>query len=206
MSKDGSKQYDDFIDAYDKIFHVKSVETIKDTYNLITDVLINKYKMSTYDILVSIVKAVRYNYRSFLIYCAILHDFLIKNPITDKEANKLTAMASYNFLSFTKDDDDVYQLEVRYSLDSIYPLDDTVESFIMDDQIDRFKEYVSNNSLDRIRVLISDDEQLTPIEACAYFGSVNIFTFLTTNLHHKISPRCLQYSLIGGNTELLMNA
>ena len=85
----------------------------------------------------------------------------------------------------------------------------------MHDQIDKFKEYVAQHSIsddkDFLKITnfsIDDfyqdnDVGLTLIEACAYFGSVNIFYFLISNDISKITENCLNYAVIGGNQDII---
>ncbi|EAY07105.1 hypothetical protein TVAG_342690 [Trichomonas vaginalis G3] len=85
----------------------------------------------------------------------------------------------------------------------------------MHDQIDKFKEYVAQHSIsddkDFLKITnfsIDDfyqdnDVGLTLIEACAYFGSVNIFYFLTSNDISKITENCHSYAVIGGNQDII---
>ena len=73
----------------------------------------------------------------------------------------------------------------------------------MNDQIDKFKEYVSHESIESFSANISVYQMHSPIEACCYFGSVNIFFFLLTNLNVAMTPKCLLYSIFGRNTDII---
>ena len=92
----------------------------------------------------------------------------------------------------------------------------------MHDQIDKFKEYISqnqikNNAFISIPILTKSDDEilfdsypnhifsavLSLIEACAYFGSINIFFFLLSNQKYTISKKCLRYAIIGRNTDII---
>lgn len=82
----------------------------------------------------------------------------------------------------------------------------------MHDQIEDFKEFISENALEKIRIRIpvipppliyNFSSDLSAIEACCYFGSVNIFYFIITNLAGDVSEACLQLALIGGNTDII---
>ncbi|EAY15976.1 ankyrin repeat protein, putative [Trichomonas vaginalis G3] len=73
----------------------------------------------------------------------------------------------------------------------------------MYDQIDKFKEYIIENQINDIRIDTPHFIGLSPIEACAYYGSVNIFNFLISNFDKKISDKCTRLSFIGGNIDII---
>ncbi|EAY00638.1 hypothetical protein TVAG_134280 [Trichomonas vaginalis G3] len=93
--------------------------------------------------------------------------------------------------------------------DLTFPLEGSVEFIVMHDQIDKFKEYISQRELKNDIFLEIPDLnsgfrfKLSLIETCAYFGSVNIFFFLISNQNYTISERCLQFSLFGRNTDII---
>ncbi|EAY04543.1 hypothetical protein TVAG_244440 [Trichomonas vaginalis G3] len=181
MSSDYSQQYEDFIAALERLFHIKSNEPIEDMCNTITNTLISKYHLSIKHITKLIREAIRYNYASGANYFKILKHI----------------GADFSFWDFE------------------FEKEDSIEYIVMHDQIDKFKEYTVQHS-------ISDDEdflkvpnfdidafvqginvKLTLIEACAYFGSVNIFYFLISNDISKITENCLNYAVIGGNQDII---
>ncbi|EAX98377.1 hypothetical protein TVAG_357460 [Trichomonas vaginalis G3] len=84
----------------------------------------------------------------------------------------------------------------------------------MHDQIDKFKEYLTQNSISHDDVFLEIPNlekvdyfnsfvELSLVETCAYFGSVNIFYFLISNHYCKITEKCLRYSVIGGNQDII---
>ncbi|EAX94157.1 ankyrin repeat protein, putative [Trichomonas vaginalis G3] len=72
----------------------------------------------------------------------------------------------------------------------------------MHDQIDKFKEFILEHPIDDVFVRVPE-LYLSPIEACSFFGSVNIFNFLISNLNYHITQKVTQYSFIGGNTDII---
>ncbi|EAX89618.1 hypothetical protein TVAG_256980 [Trichomonas vaginalis G3] len=96
-----------------------------------------------------------------------------------------------------------------------FETESSIEFIVMHDQIDKFKEYLTQNSISGDIFLeipnfwynaYHDDgyyAELSLIEACAYFGSVNIFYFLISNQISKITEWCLSYSVIGGNQDII---
>ncbi|EAY21306.1 hypothetical protein TVAG_166810 [Trichomonas vaginalis G3] len=169
MSSDYAKPYSDFIGAFEKLFLIKSNESVEDMCNIIKNVLISKYQLSKSQLSTIILKALQYNYASKENYIKILEYF-----------SELTL-----------------------------PLEGSIEFVVMHDQIDKFKEYISQKELknDNFLEIYKTHElerfKLSLIETCAYFGSANIFFFLISNQKYAISKKCLQYALIGRNTDII---
>ncbi|EAY22176.1 hypothetical protein TVAG_093500 [Trichomonas vaginalis G3] len=187
MEANYEKKYADFIGTLEKLFCKKSNESVEDMSNLISNVLISKYQLSLKSLEKIIKLAGQCNYAYVESYFKILE--LICSKCT-----KIT------------------------ELKSKLPMEGSVEYMVMHDQIDKFKEYVSQKdvkfSLDIIDLKdfeglndqdldACDSTNLSLFEACAYFGSVNIFIFLISTQQPKISKKVLLYSLIGRNTDII---
>ncbi|EAY12912.1 hypothetical protein TVAG_430790 [Trichomonas vaginalis G3] len=176
MSSDYAKPYSDFIGAFEKLFRIKSNESVEDMCNIITNVLISKYQITKSQLTDIILKAIEYNYASGENYIKILNNIGFEN----KNLPELTS-----------------------------PLESSVEYIVMHDQIDKFKEYISQRELKNdIFLEIPQFHKESPlclslIETCAYFGSVNIFFFLISNQKYTISEKCLRCSLIGRNADII---
>ncbi|EAX96249.1 hypothetical protein TVAG_205350 [Trichomonas vaginalis G3] len=176
MSSDYSKKYEDFIGALEKLFRIKSNESIEDMCNIINKVLISKYQLTKTQLMMIITKAFQYNYSSGEIYVKILKNI----GLISEEISKLT-----------------------------FPLEGSIQFIVIHDQIDKFKEYFSQNGIKNNKFIIipilnkTNIVTLSLIETCAYFGSVNIFYFLISDQNYKISTKCLKYSLIGKNADII---
>ncbi|EAY08316.1 hypothetical protein TVAG_401710 [Trichomonas vaginalis G3] len=178
LASDYSKQYADFIEAFEKLFQIKYNESIEDICNIITNVLITKYKLSIKQLKKIILMASQYNYSSRENYIRILEHI-------GADFSKIQA--------------------------SIFPMEDSIEFIVMHDQIDKFKEYITQKriELDLCFLRIPDISntfhsiKLSLIEACAYFGSVNIFHFLLSNQICEKTQNCLHCSIIGRNTDII---
>ncbi|EAX96081.1 hypothetical protein TVAG_063840 [Trichomonas vaginalis G3] len=194
------KQYEEFIGAYEKIFHIKSDESIEDVYNLVITVLISKYQVRISDLILSLAVAIKYNYRSIDIYVQILNKILTKYSITRLPDDPLTDYLAHCNLELVRDADNIFQIKLTVNS---FPKEDDVKYFIMYDQIDKFKEYTTQNPLDDIEINIPLYSNIRLLEACAYYGSANIFNFLISNFHCEITQKCFQLSLIGGNTDII---
>ncbi|EAY00621.1 hypothetical protein TVAG_180990 [Trichomonas vaginalis G3] len=176
MSSDYAKPYSDFIEAMEKLFLIKYNESVESMCSIIKNVLITKYQLSKKQLLEIILKALEYNYALGKNYIEILKNIGL-------DINNLSHLS--------------------------FPLEGSVEFIVMHDQIEKFKDYISQRELkidDFLKINIFGEFEslkLSLIEACAYFGSVNIFFFLISNQKCTISKECLQYAVIGRNTDII---
>ncbi|EAY09221.1 ankyrin repeat protein, putative [Trichomonas vaginalis G3] len=197
MSCGSLAMYQDFIGFYDRLFHIKSNEAVEEMINLISSILITKYKMSFHALFKSIFRAMHSNYRSINVYVQILNQILTKFSLKKSE--------------FVYRDDDFFDesniFNLKQDIVSSFPKEGEIGYMIMHDQIDCFKEYISNHSLAYLlmfcRFKFSPFQQLSLLEACCYFGSVNIFFFLISNAECIITQECLKASIFGGNTDII---
>ena len=192
--------YTDFIETYEKLFHIKPCEPISEIYNLISIILISKNKTNSNDFIMSIFMAIKYNYRYFNHYIKILNLYFNQNSITRLRLDTLLDTAKSLNLQFFINDTGIYQ--VRFIQDT-FPKENEIQSVIMNDQIDKIIEFTNSNSIEDICIEVPGFQKLTVLESCCYFGSVNIFNYITSNLKKSISQECLQYSFIGNNNDII---
>ncbi|EAX97555.1 hypothetical protein TVAG_006860 [Trichomonas vaginalis G3] len=148
----------------------------------------------------SLFKAINYNYRAINLYIRIINQILSKFSITPSSLKKEDILyTSAILLEFSINDDNVYQLNYLTN----FPKENEIDYIIMNDQIEKFREFVTERSLDDILIRTSGIIGLELIEACCYYGSVNIFNFLISNLNQEITNECLEYSFAGGNTDII---
>ena len=76
-------------------------------------------------------------------------------------------------------------------------------NIIVYDRIDQFKEYVVQHSLESIHVDLPIFNANPIIDVCAYYGSVNIFSFLLSNFGQCVTIFSLTYAIIGGNDDII---
>ena len=186
MSSGYSRQYADFIGAFEKLFSIQSSESVEEICNIISNVLISKYKLSVKKLTKITLMALQYNYASAENYAKIFKHI------------------GSNFKRISE---------------LIFPSENSIEYIVMHDQIEKFKEYISQKRIDNDCVFLEIPDlvkyekiknyeyrpfvKLSLIEACAYFGSVNIFFFLISNQGCKRTNNCLRYSIIGRNADII---
>lgn len=204
MCSEYLQKYDDFIKANERLAHLKPDESIEEIFNLITSVLIDKYKMAFKELILVILIAIRFNYRSIKSYIKILNQIITKYSLDYSEfCYKKYIWAQQEYLSIDYEKDRPNQID--FDRDE-FPQEDEVLYMIMYDQVDKFKEYVSKNSFHDQRLKIPGFSWFTPLEACCYFGAVNIFFFIKSISDCNISEKCLLLALVGVILILSMNA
>lgn len=155
--------------------------------------------MHTFDLIACILQAMKFNYRATELYSKLLNQIFSSHSITKLRYDCLNTFYNNKIIEFEKNSNKVYQI-VFHS--EFFPKENELEYIIMYDQIDKFRDYISQKSIDKIKIDIHNLWELSPIEAAAYFGSVNIFTFLLS-LGNKITKRCSDFSFIGNNTDII---
>ncbi|EAY19346.1 hypothetical protein TVAG_452600 [Trichomonas vaginalis G3] len=192
MNQDLLKRYDDYFEVYDKLFNIKLSDSVDEFYQLVTN-FFNKYRISRITFFSSLMYAVKYNYGSLMLYIKLFNLINENYPISQSLLSQKLLRSMEKYLHI-----------ITQEIDNSFPKEDEIGYFIMFDQIDKFKEYAINHSVERLRMKYSAILRRNSIlENCAYFGSVNIFNFLLTNSGFKITSRCLRNAIIGGNTDII---
>ncbi|EAY19410.1 hypothetical protein TVAG_101280 [Trichomonas vaginalis G3] len=184
MDLESIKQYDDFISAYDKLFHTKPNESDGEYLKLINDCIIDKYKTPKQPLIKSLFNAIIYNYRSLPKYSKIINYFCEKFKIDP--FNEWHKISNYST-----------------NIETSFPKEDNVRYLIMYDDIEKFKDYVIQKPLENFYFHVGSIVFDSFIEYSAYFGSVNIFNFLRMNFQMEITDHCLEKAIICGNTDII---
>ena len=171
MSNDSFKQFDDFIEIYEKLYHIEPNESIEEILDLLIDCLIDKYNRTTDQIISSILRTAKYNYRSIRVYSQILNEILD----LDSHSSRYVLMKYKPLIKY-----------YRYIVTLKFPKESDIEIIIMNDQIDKFKEYIIDKDISDISINLLNLKEKSLLEVCAYFGAVNIFYFHHLNLGHQI--------------------
>ncbi|EAY18904.1 ankyrin repeat protein, putative [Trichomonas vaginalis G3] len=84
----------------------------------------------------------------------------------------------------------------------------TIYKAIMDNDKELFISSIERCEFDKNKKLKNDlypsnEDGYSYIELCCYYGSVDCFKFLITKFHSKITQKCLHFSFLGGNQEIL---
>ncbi|EAY16911.1 hypothetical protein TVAG_150620 [Trichomonas vaginalis G3] len=87
-------------------------------------------------------------------------------------------------------------------------LENTIYRAIMDNNKESFIVFIENERFDKNQKLKSDfypesDEGYTLLELCCYHGAVDCFKLLRSKFKSEITPKCLEFSFLGGNPEIM---
>ena len=199
MRSEYLKHYEDLIFAYNKIFHLKESDIFEEIWNIIAKILIKKYNVKIIALVNHLDSSMSYNYRSVKFYAKIINHIFAIYSNSEINERYCSSFSEFYGFKFVKNNANILQID----LNSIqFPKQNEMHFFIMYDQIDKFKEYIVNNTfVDTIEIF--PHYRLTPLEASAYYGSVNVFNFLLSNFGQKISTNCLNFALISGNTDII---
>ncbi|EAX86879.1 hypothetical protein TVAG_135690 [Trichomonas vaginalis G3] len=94
---------------------------------------------------------------------------------------------------------DSNHLKISHLLKTIIDDDDDVKLLAPLTEKNGFSRYNSIN----FNELPCVESQLSLLEACCYYGSVNCFKFLRTKFSAEITELCLQLSFLGGNPDIM---
>ncbi|EAY02909.1 hypothetical protein TVAG_169110 [Trichomonas vaginalis G3] len=195
MSYEYLNKYDDFINTYDMLYHLQPNHSIDEFFQQIQTILIEKYKVQVDQIIRNLVNACKWNYRSIDSYIKILNMLFTKYSQKTQDIKKIFRFGINNDMKYKSNDDEICVIESDANYDEI-------DLIIMNDQIDKFKEFLIGKSPEDIKIYTSDFS-LDVLEACAYFGSVNIFIYLISELKYQITYECQQFAVIGRNTDII---
>ncbi|EAY10332.1 hypothetical protein TVAG_491900 [Trichomonas vaginalis G3] len=199
MSTKYSKEDEEFMETYRKLFRISDNKGVDLAFNLI-NILIYKFKITTRDLIKSLLVAIDYNYRSLDLYIKIINRILSTYSVPQCYIKIMRFRLKLLKLELTVDSNNAYI--IKYMNEQSNLSENELTNIIVYDQIDKFKQCDIQNSLEHTKIEIPKF-LFTVIEACAYFGSVNIFYFIISNFDIKITARCLQFSFIGGNTDII---
>ena len=179
MSDDYAKPYLDFIRAFEKLFLIKSNESVEDMCNIITNVLLLKYQLTKKQLAKIIIKALQYNYASCDNYAKIFKN--IGMEINDLSKLKFPSESS---IEFTVMHDRIDKFKEYISQNEIKN-----EKFLKIPVLNNIELKSDSISFSYYHMSEKDNLALSLIETCAYFGSVNIFFFLISSQKYTISKK-----------------
>ena len=110
------QKYEELIETYEKLFHLNSNECIDTASKMITDVLISKYQIKLQDLIMSLMVAAKYNYRSVYIYAKLLNQLFINNSIKRLMFENIFNYATLLDLTIFTDVNGIFQIEIHNDL------------------------------------------------------------------------------------------
>ncbi|EAY12165.1 hypothetical protein TVAG_003710 [Trichomonas vaginalis G3] len=199
MSFECSAKNEELVDECERLFHLQPGYPIEDAMDFIETTLIDKFNLPVIKIVEKVISAARFNYSSVLTYITLLNQIFIRFSILKSQMDKELIIKIHGMAIENNNENAVCHLNPLYKW---FSDENDVRYMVLHDQIDRFWEYLINHEIEDFGVL-NCIGKVSFLEAAALFGSANIFIFLISNFGFSISKRCLQFSFIGGNSDII---
>ncbi|EAY09520.1 ankyrin repeat protein, putative [Trichomonas vaginalis G3] len=200
MSDNVIGQNEEFMKAYYKLYHISPSDSLEEILEMINTVLVKNFKVPFSQIIVSIIHAIKYNYRSINLYIKIFNQFCMMHSI-EKSLIDLLFPDIWNSDKLILDDNATKII----CCCTLFPLEESLHYYTMFDQLEKIIYYSISHDLNDINKLF-----LTPhfgisriLDLSAFYGSSNIFFYLLSNFKHEITQNTPQYSFIGNNTDII---
>ncbi|EAY09530.1 ankyrin repeat protein, putative [Trichomonas vaginalis G3] len=206
MSSDYLDKYSDYIKTVEQLFHMNPNDSIEEILVNINTILLDKYKIKFNRLLAAITSAIKFNFRSAFLYASLFNKICRDHSINYHSINYHIADSRNSlqlcFPESFKEKNSIAQID---SNDIRFPKEDTIHYMIMHDQIDKIKETSLNIDFEKHDFEISTQHflDMSILEACAYYGSINTFFFLISNYQFKIDSGVLEFAYIGNNHDII---
>ena len=173
--------------------------------------LIESIKYPPFRILSLIQTASIYNNRYFRSYLSIFKMFYLKYPqISTKDVSTIFQYFLRKEFCITigeeKEPRLIFYDSENYSIEVHQK--NTIFKAIMDDNKELFIISIEREGFDKNQKLKSDfypesEEGYTLLELSCYHGAVECFKLLRSKFNSEITPKCLQFSFLGGNPDIM---
>ncbi|EAY17208.1 hypothetical protein TVAG_291600 [Trichomonas vaginalis G3] len=198
-----------YIDSYLALYQLKTEkeEEIKSIYKMIKTELIDSKKYLPTNAIKDILDIIPYNNRYTKSYL-----YLAKLISDDYHITEVSSVATISNFLFYKE----YGIKLDKSANfekvnsknlDIYT-ENTIYRAIMYNDKERFITFTESDEFDidqRLKSNLYPDSYkgYSFLELCCYHGSVDCFKFLRTKFKSEITETCLEFSFLGGNTEIM---
>ncbi|EAY16835.1 hypothetical protein TVAG_447940 [Trichomonas vaginalis G3] len=201
--------YKYYIDSYDALYQLKTEkeEDLNSIYKMIKTNLIDSKKCLPQIIIKDILDIIPYNNRYTKSYLYLAK--LVSDDYQIKEVDNVELVS--NFL-FYKEYDIKLDKSANFEKNDLENLDllkeNTIYRAIMNNDLEVFISFTEREEFDENQKLRSS---LYPyfyygyylLELCCYHGAVDCFKFLITKFNSEITKRCLRFSFLGRNQEIM---
>ncbi|KAI5529935.1 protein ubiquitination, partial [Trichomonas vaginalis G3] len=201
--------YKYYIDSYNALYQLKTEneEDLNSIYKIIKTELIDSKKRLPTNIIKDILNIIPYNNRYTKSYLSLSK--LISDEYHVEEVKRINIISK--FLLYKE-----YGIKLDKSLDfenfKTENLDihteNTIYSAIMNNDLEKFIIFTERDEIDQNQKLKCDlypysYEGYSLLELCCYHGAVDCFKFLRTKFSSEITQRCLEFSFLGGNPDIM---
>ncbi|EAY19831.1 hypothetical protein TVAG_178750 [Trichomonas vaginalis G3] len=200
--------YSYHIDSFKALYQLKTedAEELNKIYNMVKTNLIDTKIYFPKTIMRDILNIIQYNNRYAKSYLKLVKR--ISDEYHEKEVRDVPLIVICLFekeYGFRLDTYNPYRFEVNENID--IHSENTIYRAIMYDDKERFIYFTESDRFDKDQKLKSS---LYPnygghslLELCCYHGAVDCFKLLRTKFNSEITQKCLEYSFLGGNPEIM---
>ncbi|EAY07906.1 hypothetical protein TVAG_064530 [Trichomonas vaginalis G3] len=203
--------YKYYIDSYNALYQLKTEkeEELISIYEMIKTNLIDSKKVLPKNIMGDILKIIPYNNRYTKSYLSLAKR--ISDDYQVKDVKRSSIISNFLFykeygIKLGKSDEFEKIKSQNFEIHS----EDTIYRAIMYNDKERFIAFTERNGFNEDQKLKSDlypdaysKEGYSLLELCCYHGAIDCFKFLRTKFNSKITERCLHFSFLGGNPEIM---
>ncbi|EAX97563.1 ankyrin repeat protein, putative [Trichomonas vaginalis G3] len=201
--------YKYYIDSYHALYQLKSEteEELKSIYKMIKTELIDSKKFLPANVIKDILNIIPYNNRyvmSYLFLGKLIYDEYRVEELNNDEIFSISLFHKEYGIKLDKSAD----FEEYNSENLGIHTGNTIYRAIMNNDLEKFIQFTERDEFDKGQIL---ENYLYPIskngysllELCCYHGAVDCFKLLRTKFSSKITQKCLKFSFLGGNKEIM---
>ncbi|EAY05832.1 ankyrin repeat protein, putative [Trichomonas vaginalis G3] len=201
--------YKYYIDSYLALYQLKTEkeEELKSIYKMIKTELIDSKKYLPTNAIKDILNIILCNNRYAKSYL-----FLTKLISDNYHVTEVSSIAHIsNFLFYKEYGIKLYKYDDFKEINSEnldIHIEDTIYRAIMNNDKEKFITFTERDEFDKNQTLESDlypysKEGYSLLELCCYHGAVDCFKLLRTKFSSEITEKCLRFSFLGRNKEIL---
>ncbi|EAY05385.1 ankyrin repeat protein, putative [Trichomonas vaginalis G3] len=198
-----------YIDSYNALYQLKTdkEEELNKIYKIIKTELIDSRKYLPNKIIKDILNIIPYNNRYTKSYLSLAK--LIFDDYNVKEVDNVHHISSFLFYKEYGINLDKFDEFEKINSDYLdIHKENTIYRAIMHNDIERFILFTEREGFNKNQRL---ESRLYPnnlwgyslLELCCYYGAVDCFKFLRTKFSSEITQKCLEFSFLGGNPEIM---
>ncbi|EAX99507.1 ankyrin repeat protein, putative [Trichomonas vaginalis G3] len=201
-----------YIDCYIALYQLKTKDEkeLNTFYTMIKSDLIHSNKCHPYDVVKDILNIIPFNNRYTKSYLKLAKDLSDDYQVT--EVRDIPTISNYLFYKeygIILDKNSDFKKITSENLE--FHTKDTIYRAIMDNNLESFISFTERNGFDKFQKFESslypydylNYDGYSLLELCCYHGAVDCFKFLRTKFNSKITQKCLQFSFLGGNPEIM---
>ncbi|EAX93924.1 ankyrin repeat protein, putative [Trichomonas vaginalis G3] len=201
--------YEYYIDSYNELYQLKTIkeEELRQIYNLIKIELIDSKIYPSKKIIKDIFYIIPYNNRYTKSYLSLTK--LICDDYHVEEVKDIPTISNYMFYKeygIILDKSEDFE-KIKFMNIDIHS-ENTIYKAIMHNDLERFITFTEIEGFNKDKKLRSDlypyfIKGYSLLELCCYHGSVDCFKLLRSKFNSEITQKCLQFSFLGGNPEIM---